>query len=93
MSLFTFQNASATDFLRSASSGVKTNLTQVQNLGNLWNSSALQSVYANLTMNTTSANSGNLTGNRVFYSNDYAVSVPFHSHPRGSFLTRTLRGH
>lgn len=93
MSLFTFQGAGAADFLRSASSGVKTNLTQVQNLGNLWNSSTLQSVYANLTMNTTSANSGNLTGNRVFYSNDYAVSGLFHSHLRDSFLTRTLRGY
>ncbi|KAI1797852.1 polysaccharide lyase family 8 protein [Ganoderma leucocontextum] len=56
-----------------ASSGIKTNLTQVQTLGGLWNSSTLQNVYDNLSMNTTSANSGNLTGNRMFYANDYAV--------------------
>ena len=64
-------------FHPSASSGIKTNLTNVRNLGNSWNSSTLQNVYANLTMNTTSANSGNLTGNRIYYSNDYAVSSPF----------------
>ncbi|KAI0741691.1 polysaccharide lyase family 8 protein [Daedaleopsis nitida] len=56
-----------------ASSGIKTNLTQLQVLGELWKSDVISSAYEMLSTNTTSANSGNIIGNRIFYANDYVV--------------------
>ncbi|KAI0778155.1 polysaccharide lyase family 8 protein [Trametes elegans] len=56
-----------------ASSSIKTNLTQLQVLGQEWGSDIITDVFNNLSLNTTTANSGDLVGNRVFYANDYAV--------------------
>ncbi|RPD82583.1 polysaccharide lyase family 8 protein [Lentinus tigrinus ALCF2SS1-7] len=63
---------------------IKTNLTQIQVLGQLWDSDTLLDVFDNLSLNTTTSNSGNLVGNRVFYANDYAVQ-------RGPGYVSTLR--
>lgn len=57
-----------------ATANLKTNLTQIQVLGQQWNSPSISQVYSNLTLNTTSANSGSLIGNRMFYANDYMAS-------------------
>lgn len=57
-----------------ATSNLKIDLTQLQNLANSWGSSALQQAYQELSLDTDDANSGSLQGNRVFYANDYAVS-------------------
>ncbi|KAH9849787.1 polysaccharide lyase family 8 protein [Lenzites betulinus] len=67
-----------------ASSDIKTNLTQLQVLGQEWGSDVIQDVFNNLSLNTTTANSGNLVGNRVFFANDFAVQ-------RGPGYVTTLR--
>lgn len=51
------------------------NLTQLQVLGNLWNSDVLLEVFDTLSRESDSANSGDLVGNRMFYANDFAVSI------------------
>lgn len=51
------------------------NLTEIQQLGELWNSSTMVDVYNALVKNTSDANVGALYGNRNFYSNDYMVSL------------------
>ncbi|OBZ79153.1 Chondroitinase-AC [Grifola frondosa] len=56
-----------------ASSSINTNLTQLQVLGQEWGSDILTNVFDDLSLNTTDANSGNLTGNRMFYANDFMV--------------------
>ncbi|KAI8995601.1 polysaccharide lyase family 8 protein [Trametes punicea] len=63
---------------------IKTNLTQLQVLAQEWGSDIILNVFNNLSLNTTTANSGNITGNRVFYANDYAVQ-------RGPGYVTTLR--
>ncbi|KAI0361658.1 polysaccharide lyase family 8 protein [Trametes cingulata] len=67
-----------------SSASIKTNLTQLQVLGQEWGSDVILNVFNNLSLNTTTANSGNLVGNRVFYANDYAVQ-------RGPGYVTTLR--
>ncbi|KAI0825161.1 polysaccharide lyase family 8 protein [Trametes gibbosa] len=67
-----------------ASASIKTNLTQLQVLGQEWGSDVIQDAFNNLSLNTTTANSGNLVGNRVFFANDYAVQ-------RGPGYVTTLR--
>ncbi|KAG6813263.1 hypothetical protein H0H92_012677 [Tricholoma furcatifolium] len=63
---------------------LKINITQIQVLGELWNSSTLSGVYDDLQLSTTDANAGALVGNRMFYANDYMVQ-------RGSGYVTTLR--
>ena len=58
-----------------ASENLKINLTELQSLGNSWGSAPLQKAYQELSVSTDDANSGNIQGNRIFYANDYAVSV------------------
>ena len=69
-------------FLR-ATGSLKINLSEVLQLGELWNSPTMVQVYHNLIEPTTDANAGNLIGNRNFYNNDYMVSgehqLPEHS--------------
>lgn len=62
-----------------ATANLKTNLTQIQALGQLWNSADVAAVYNSLTASSTTANVGSLSGNRMFYANDYMVriSLPF----------------
>ncbi|KAI0639371.1 polysaccharide lyase family 8 protein [Trametes polyzona] len=67
-----------------ASANIKTNLTELQVLGQLWGSDKISNAFNNLSLNTSTANSGNLVGNRVFYANDYAVQ-------RGPGYVTTLR--
>ncbi|KAL7285291.1 hypothetical protein ACG7TL_000386 [Trametes sanguinea] len=67
-----------------ASASIKTNLTQLQVLGQEWGSDVILNAFNNLSLNTTTANSGNLVGNRIFYANDYAVQ-------RGPGYVTTLR--
>lgn len=50
------------------------NLTQIQVLGQIWNSPTISQIFDNLALNTTDANAGALEGNRMFYANDYMVS-------------------
>ncbi|TCD71497.1 hypothetical protein EIP91_008878 [Steccherinum ochraceum] len=56
-----------------ATAQINLNLTQIQVLGQLWESDTLTQVYNGLVKNTTDANAGELVGNRMFYANDYMV--------------------
>jgi hypothetical protein len=60
-------------FLR-ATGSLNLNLSEVLQLGELWNSPTMVQVYHNLIEPTMDANAGNLIGNRNFYNNDYMVS-------------------
>jgi hypothetical protein len=60
-------------FLR-ATGSLNLNLSEVLQLGELWNSSTMVQVYNSLIEPTKDANAGNLIGNRNFYNNDYMVS-------------------
>lgn len=63
--------------MRRATGSININITEIQQLGQLWNSSTLLSVYSKLASNSSNANVGNIVGNRMFYDNDYMVSQPF----------------
>lgn len=55
---------------------VSYNFTQTGVLGDLWNSSTLVNVSETLLAKTaTSANMGDLIGNRMYYNNDYMVCI------------------
>ncbi|KAJ7470969.1 polysaccharide lyase family 8 protein [Mycena latifolia] len=49
------------------------NLTQIEVLGQLWESDDLTNVFNALNSDGTSVNPGSLVGNRMFYANDYMV--------------------
>jgi hypothetical protein len=49
------------------------NLSKVEELGEQWNSDVLTNFARSLSVNATSANAGELIGNRMFYANDYMV--------------------
>ncbi|KAG6842628.1 hypothetical protein C0991_000155 [Blastosporella zonata] len=70
--------------LNQATANLKINLTQIQVLGQQWNSPTISQIYTNLALNTTDANAGALEGNRMFYANDYMVQ-------RGNGYVTTLR--
>ena len=57
-----------------ATGSIKINISQIQELGSLWGSDEIQSVYESLAANSSTANSGDIVGNRMFYNNDYMVS-------------------
>ncbi|EJF60682.1 polysaccharide lyase family 8 protein [Dichomitus squalens LYAD-421 SS1] len=67
-----------------ATASLKINISQIQELGNLWGSETIQSVYNSLAVNSWTANSGDIIGNRMFYDNDYMVQ-------RGRGYVSTLR--
>ncbi|KAI0365220.1 galactose mutarotase-like protein [Pilatotrama ljubarskyi] len=67
-----------------ATASININITEIQELGKLWNSSVLQSVSQSLARPSKDANAGNITGNRMFYANDYMVQ-------RGSGYVTTLK--
>ncbi|KAF9481397.1 polysaccharide lyase family 8 protein [Pholiota conissans] len=67
-----------------ATSSIKTNLTQLQALGALWDSPELIGIFNDLSTNSSTANVGSLNGNRMFYANDYMVH-------RGDSYVTTLR--
>lgn len=59
-----------------ATSGLKINLTEVKELGEQWDSKILTSFIDTLDPpagNPEGANANGLTGNRMFYANDYMV--------------------
>ena len=63
-----------------ATGGLNLNLSEIQQLGEIWNSSTMVDVYEGLIQNTSDANAGSLYGNRNFYNNDYMVCltlIPF----------------
>ncbi|KAF8484382.1 chondroitin AC/alginate lyase [Gautieria morchelliformis] len=67
-----------------ATGSLNINLTEIQELGTLWDSSILHGVYADLTATTATANVGHLLGNRHFWNNDYMVT-------RGTSYVSTLK--
>ncbi|KAF7791828.1 hypothetical protein EIP86_002852 [Pleurotus ostreatoroseus] len=56
-----------------ATGSININVTEIQQLGEEWDSSTLTSVSASLSANSSSANVGNMAGNRMFFDNDYMV--------------------
>ncbi|KAH9898428.1 galactose mutarotase-like protein [Cubamyces lactineus] len=67
-----------------ATGSIKINISQIQDLGQLWDSDVLQSVYQSLAEPSNDANAGTISGNRMFYANDYMVQ-------RGSGYVTTLK--
>ncbi|KAI0068343.1 polysaccharide lyase family 8 protein [Artomyces pyxidatus] len=67
-----------------ATGSLNINLTEIQQLGELWSSSTMTDVYNALVKPTSDANAGELFGNRNFYNNDYMVQ-------RGSGYVSTLK--
>ncbi|TEB06349.1 polysaccharide lyase family 8 protein [Coprinellus micaceus] len=67
-----------------ASANLRTNLTTVLKLGNLWSSEVLKSYVYSLQSNQGTANAGNKLGNMLFFANDYMVH-------RGSNYVSTLK--
>jgi len=67
-----------------ATGSILLNLTKIDALGQEWGSTTLENFSSTLSVNTTSANAGNLEGNRMFYDNDYMVH-------RGSDYVTTLK--
>jgi hypothetical protein len=49
------------------------NISEVQQLGEEWNSTVLLEFSSTISANTTDANVGELHGNRMFFANDYMV--------------------
>ena len=62
-----------TSFSR-ATGSININITELLVLGDDWNSETLTGAYGILSSNSTSANVGDMVGNRVFYDNDYMAS-------------------
>ena len=58
-----------------ATGGIKINISQIEELGTLWDSDTLQSVYQSLASSSEDANAGQIHGNRMFYDNDYMVRL------------------
>ncbi|KAH8102633.1 polysaccharide lyase family 8 protein [Cristinia sonorae] len=56
-----------------ATGSIKINITQIRELGEEWDSDVLTLAYAALSTNTTNANVGSVSGNRMFFANDYMV--------------------
>ncbi|KAK7064199.1 polysaccharide lyase family 8 protein, partial [Favolaschia claudopus] len=62
----------ATDFTQ-ATGSILLNLTKIGVLGDEWGSDSLSRFSQNLSKNVSSANAGNLLGNKMFFDNDYMV--------------------
>ncbi|KAJ6615863.1 polysaccharide lyase family 8 protein [Mycena sp. CBHHK59/15] len=58
---------------KNSAATLEVNLTQIQVLGQLWDSDDITSFYNGLTDDGTSVNPGSVVGNRMFYANDYMV--------------------
>ncbi|KAJ3548815.1 hypothetical protein NM688_g5250 [Phlebia brevispora] len=56
-----------------ATGSININVTEIAQLGTEWNSSVLTSVSASLSTNSSTANIGDIKGNRMFFDNDYMV--------------------
>ncbi|KAI0029629.1 polysaccharide lyase family 8 protein [Vararia minispora EC-137] len=67
-----------------ATENTKLNFTQIEVLGQEWQSPEVQQVFQDLSLATTDANAGKIEGNRMFFTNDYMIQ-------RGSGYVSTLR--
>ncbi|KAJ6503511.1 polysaccharide lyase family 8 protein [Mycena vitilis] len=67
-----------------ATASILLNLTKIGVLGDEWSSDTLVKFSDSLSQNSTTANAGNLIGNRMFYDNDYMVH-------RGAAYVTTLK--
>jgi len=56
-----------------ASAGMLLNLTQINHVGRQWGSEAMIEFSESLSPQADTANAGDISGNRMFYSNDYMV--------------------
>lgn len=57
-----------------ATGSINMNISEVQQLGEEWNSTVLLEFSSTISANTTDANVGELHGNRMFFANDYMVT-------------------
>ena len=57
-----------------ATASLDMNISQIQQIGDLWGSEIIQSVAESFAANSSTANAGDINGNRIFYANDYMVS-------------------
>jgi len=57
-----------------ATASLNLNVSEILQLGELWDSSTMIQVYNNWVEATDDANAGKLVGNRNFYNNDYMVN-------------------
>ncbi|KAJ7149871.1 polysaccharide lyase family 8 protein [Mycena crocata] len=58
---------------KNSAATLQMNLTQIEVLGQLWESDDITNFYNALNANDTSVNPASLVGNRMFYANDYMV--------------------
>ena len=58
-----------------ATGSININISQIQELGDLWDSDALEDVYESLASGSDDANAGDIVGNRMFFANDYMASL------------------
>ncbi|KAK7055904.1 polysaccharide lyase family 8 protein [Favolaschia claudopus] len=58
---------------KNSAATLQINLTQIQELGQLWDSDDITEVYNGLAGNGSTVNTGSIVGNRMFYANDYMV--------------------
>jgi hypothetical protein len=75
-----------------ADANIMMNVTQVGALGEAWNSSSLSEYASSLSSSPSSANAGNLVGNRLFWSNDYMVRLRLVPLGRRSVRVQVHRG-
>ncbi|KAI0825160.1 galactose mutarotase-like protein [Trametes gibbosa] len=79
-----------------ATGSVNINVTEIQELGELWGSDVLQSVSESLAQGSKNANAGSIKGNRMFYANDYMASTvqrgPGYATTLKMYSTRTKNG-
>ncbi|KAG1783909.1 polysaccharide lyase family 8 protein [Suillus placidus] len=59
---------------KQATGSINMNISEVQQLGEEWNSTVLLEFSSTLSANATDANVGELHGNRMFFANDYMVT-------------------
>ncbi|KAI1790344.1 polysaccharide lyase family 8 protein [Ganoderma leucocontextum] len=67
-----------------ATASLDMNVSQIQEIGGLWGSETIESVAESFAVNSSTANAGDINGNRMFYANDYMVQ-------RGPGYVTTLR--
>jgi hypothetical protein len=76
-----------------ATGSIKINLTQLDQLGQEWHSETLAEIAQSLSKDVANANAGNLTGNRMFYDNDYMVFIHVFLNKLNAYSTKVHRGH
>lgn len=69
-----------------ATGSIGFNITELLDLGHLWDSDTLISVGDSLNKPGDDANVGDIRGNKMFYTNDYLVSDQVSQYRRSGFL-------